>query len=427
MPLLRVVERVVGDERSAQDAHRLGVLDAPVARQGVQDPRLVGRRDARVLDLVVRQAPGAVRGEGEAVDTPQLGDVCVRRRHARPRRSSPSSSAGRSASGSSVATDGGSNGTAAAPIPRMPWSTRSWRRSPSTDATVPATWARSEGAALGSFGGASSAAAASGFERREAAAAAPMLAGRARRAPKERGRMGGVRTLLGKDLTPAHAGALPRASAPARTLAFRERFGQRKGLGWKLSYASRVLRIGSSRRSASPATVLKARRSPHAPGHAGPTLHMTLAQVAAGQMGSEKPPPPATPTDADFVKIGKHDFDWDLDPTDPAMDYAERYIQATRRYGTERTCVHAQLEPRRELGERSSTRGTRRAIACKGTGAVQRHVRGRSRARSASTPERDPARGAARSPTGPTAAAPAGCPLRRRRRGRKSSNGSRPS
>jgi hypothetical protein len=96
--------------------------------------------------------------------------------------------------------------------------------------------------------------------------------------------------------------------------------------------------------------------------------HLTLAQ-AAGLSGTEKAPEiPAT--DADFVKLGKRDIDWGLDQADPASDYVERYIQATRRYGTERPCVHAQ--PSRIANGRAlvEARDSQEA-GCNGTGAVR--------------------------------------------------------
>jgi hypothetical protein len=105
---------------------------------------------------------------------------------------------------------------------------------------------------------------------------------------------------------------------------------------------------------------------------AGP-LHMTMAQAlasAAGFGSVEKPGPPPPPTDADFVKVGKREPDWDLDPTDPAEDYVERYILATQRYATERRCVHAQpsrVESGRTLVE---TRDSNES-GCSGTNAVR--------------------------------------------------------
>jgi hypothetical protein len=66
----------------------------------------------------------------------------------------------------------------------------------------------------------------------------------------------------------------------------------------------------------------------------------TLAELMG--VSSEKPPPPPPPTDADFVKLGSREPGWDLDATDPARDYVERYIVATQRYGKEAACVHAQ-------------------------------------------------------------------------------------
>ncbi len=100
---------------------------------------------------------------------------------------------------------------------------------------------------------------------------------------------------------------------------------------------------------------------------AGPP-HMTLAQAMG--LSSEKPPPPPPPTDADFVKLGSRDIDWALDPKDPASDYVERYVQASRRYGAERTCVHAQ--PSRTDGVRTvvDTRDSSEP-GCTGTNAVR--------------------------------------------------------
>jgi hypothetical protein len=96
---------------------------------------------------------------------------------------------------------------------------------------------------------------------------------------------------------------------------------------------------------------------------------MTLAK-AMGLETSEKPPPPPPPTDADFVKPESRAIDWDLDPTDPAADYVERYIQSTRRYGEERPCVHA--APSRQEGARTlvDTRDSAEN-GCKGTDAVR--------------------------------------------------------
>jgi hypothetical protein len=97
--------------------------------------------------------------------------------------------------------------------------------------------------------------------------------------------------------------------------------------------------------------------------------HMTLAQ-AMGVEPTEKPPPPLPPTDADFVKLGKRDINWDLDPNDPASDYVERYIQSTRRYGAERRCVRA--EPSRIVDGRSLVEARdSRGDGCHGTGAVR--------------------------------------------------------
>jgi hypothetical protein len=103
------------------------------------------------------------------------------------------------------------------------------------------------------------------------------------------------------------------------------------------------------------------------PFDAGP-VHMSLAQALG--LGTEKAPPPEPPTDADFVKLGTHEPDWDLDRADPATDYVERYIQATQRYKAERTCVHAQ--PSRIDGGRTlvETRDSSEE-GCKGTGAVR--------------------------------------------------------
>jgi hypothetical protein len=114
---------------------------------------------------------------------------------------------------------------------------------------------------------------------------------------------------------------------------------------------------------------------------AGP-LHMTLSQALGLAAGSEKPAPPEPPTDANFVKVGKRDIDWDLDASDPASDYVERYIQATQRYGTERKCVHAQpsrIENGRPLVDARDTPAVDRASqgagappnGCNGTGAVR--------------------------------------------------------
>lgn len=100
---------------------------------------------------------------------------------------------------------------------------------------------------------------------------------------------------------------------------------------------------------------------------AGPA-RMSLAR-AMGFTSDEKPPPVA-PTDADFVKLGKREIDWDLDKDDPAFDYVERYVESTRRYGLERNCVHAQpsrVENGRTLVDtRDSSDGN-----CKGTNAVR--------------------------------------------------------
>ena len=96
---------------------------------------------------------------------------------------------------------------------------------------------------------------------------------------------------------------------------------------------------------------------------------MTLAQ-AMGLQNNEKPDPPPPPTDADFVKLGTREPDWDLDPSDPARDYVERYIQATRRYAAERPCVHAQAS-RVEGGRTLVDTRDSSENGCKGTGAVR--------------------------------------------------------
>jgi hypothetical protein len=125
-----------------------------------------------------------------------------------------------------------------------------------------------------------------------------------------------------------------------------------------------VLQSGCNRAPpAEPIAVLDA----SLPGDSGPP-HMSLAQAMG--LGTEKPPPPDPPTDADFVKLGAREPGWDLDPTDPASDYAERFIQSTERYKKERTCVHAQpsrIENGRTLVDTrdSSENG------CKGTNAVR--------------------------------------------------------
>jgi hypothetical protein len=112
------------------------------------------------------------------------------------------------------------------------------------------------------------------------------------------------------------------------------------------------------------------RTQPAEPGafDAGPRHASSLSEAIG--LSAEKPPPPLPPTDADFVKVGQHELDWDLDPADRASDYVERYIQATQRYRGERTCVSAQ--PSRVENGRSlvDTRDTS-DHGCKGTGAVR--------------------------------------------------------
>jgi hypothetical protein len=79
---------------------------------------------------------------------------------------------------------------------------------------------------------------------------------------------------------------------------------------------------------------------------------------------------PDPTVDAGTLKVGKASIDWDLDAADPAMDYAERYIQATRRYKAEWRCVHAQpsrVEGGRTLVDVRDTHDDR----CRGTGAVR--------------------------------------------------------
>lgn len=104
---------------------------------------------------------------------------------------------------------------------------------------------------------------------------------------------------------------------------------------------------------------------------AGP-MHTTLSGalgLAQGLAQAEKPTP-TPPTDADFVKLGTHVLDWDLDKDDPGRDYVERYIQSTRRYGLDRPCVHAQtsrIENGRTLVD---TRDTSEG-GCQGTNAVR--------------------------------------------------------
>jgi hypothetical protein len=95
---------------------------------------------------------------------------------------------------------------------------------------------------------------------------------------------------------------------------------------------------------------------------------MSIA-AAMGVTPSEKSTP-IPPTDADFVKLGKREIDWDLDKADPARDYAERYIQSTRRYGAERPCVHAQPS-RIENGRTLVDTRDSNANGCTGTNAVR--------------------------------------------------------
>jgi hypothetical protein len=91
---------------------------------------------------------------------------------------------------------------------------------------------------------------------------------------------------------------------------------------------------------------------------------------AIGLTGGEKPPPPLPPTDADFVKVGAREPDWDLDAVDPARDYVDRYILSTQRYAHETRCIHAQ--PSRVEGGRTvvETRDSDEN-GCTGTRAVR--------------------------------------------------------
>ena len=84
-------------------------------------------------------------------------------------------------------------------------------------------------------------------------------------------------------------------------------------------------------------------------------------------------PSPDPPTDADFVKLGAREPDWDLDPGDPALDYVERYIHAVLRYKNDHTCVHAQpsrVENGRTLVDTRDTPDTGDG-KCKGSNAVR--------------------------------------------------------
>jgi hypothetical protein len=74
--------------------------------------------------------------------------------------------------------------------------------------------------------------------------------------------------------------------------------------------------------------------------------------------------------DAGSLRLGKKEPDWDLDAADPAKDYVERYINATRRYKLERPCVHAQTSRVENGRTLVDTRDTPDAH-CRGTGAVR--------------------------------------------------------
>ena len=94
---------------------------------------------------------------------------------------------------------------------------------------------------------------------------------------------------------------------------------------------------------------------------------LTMQELLAG---NQKAPLPGPPTDADFVKVGSREPDWDLDAADPARDYVNRYILTTKRYGAETACVHAQAS-RRVAGRTLVETRDSDENGCKGTNAVR--------------------------------------------------------
>jgi hypothetical protein len=95
-----------------------------------------------------------------------------------------------------------------------------------------------------------------------------------------------------------------------------------------------------------------------------------LPRDDAGNLLPRHAGPPIDPKD--LAPVGKRPPDWDLDATDPARDYVERYIQSTSRYGAETACVHAQASSRSGDDEATvEARDTTSDAGCHGSDAVR--------------------------------------------------------
>src|SRR5512140_3679589 len=70
---------------------------------------------------------------------------------------------------------------------------------------------------------------------------------------------------------------------------------------------------------------------------AGPSGRPHLVRDEQGRLVPTRPPPQDNPADIPKAPAGAPG--WDLDRIDPARDYVERYVRATRRYGEATACV----------------------------------------------------------------------------------------
>ncbi len=66
-----------------------------------------------------------------------------------------------------------------------------------------------------------------------------------------------------------------------------------------------------------------------------------LKRDEMGHLSPKTPRPQDNP--ADMPPHASRDPDWDLDKSDPARDYVERYVRATMRYGPETKCVETKV------------------------------------------------------------------------------------
>ena len=68
-----------------------------------------------------------------------------------------------------------------------------------------------------------------------------------------------------------------------------------------------------------------------------PSASSRFARDSDGHLVPRTPRPVDDP--ADIPKAPTRELDWDLDKTDPARDYVDRYVRATLRYGDKMGCV----------------------------------------------------------------------------------------